>query len=312
MTVIGVNFSLHLNMIQPDFLTKGDTVCILSTARKISMKEVTPAIQLLKSWELKVVLGKTIFLEDHQFAGSDAQRTADFQSMLDDKNIKAIWCARGGYGTVKIIDQLNFTTFLENPKWIIGYSDVTVLHSHLHQIEVQSLHATMPINVSKNTENSLKSLKNSLFGVKMTQNVDFSKRNKFGKTEGILVGGNLSILYSLLGSESSIDTRGKILFIEDLDEYLYHIDRMMIALKRNGYFKNLKGLIVGGMTQMHDNAIPFGKTAEEIILDTIKEYDFPVCFDFPAGHVDDNRALVLGSEVEFKVNEAGTTLKTIN
>jgi muramoyltetrapeptide carboxypeptidase len=166
----------------------------------------------------------------------------------------------------------------------------------------------MPINISKNTENSLKSLKNSLFEAKTAQNAKFSKYNKLGKTQGILVGGNLSILYSLLGSESSMDTKGKILFIEDLDEYLYHIDRMLIALKRNGYFKNLKGLIVGGLSQMHDNAIPFGKTAEEIILDTVAEFDFPVCFDFPAGHLDDNRALILGSEIKLEVSEKGTRL----
>ena len=308
MTEIGVNFSLHLNMIQPEYLQSGDTVAIVSTARKISLEDITPAIQLLKSWNLKVIVGKTISLKDHQFAGSDEQRLSDFQSMLDDKNIKAIWCARGGYGTVRIIDQLDFSTFLKNPKWIIGYSDVTVLHSHLHQLGVKSLHATMPINVSKNTKNSLNSLKNALFGAITTQSAGFSKHNKLGKAKEILVGGNLSMLYSLLGSESSIDTNGKILFIEDLDEYLYHIDRMMIALKRNGYFKNLKGLIVGGMTQMHDNAIPFGKTAEEIISDNLVEYDFPICFDFPAGHLDDNSALVLGSEVELHVSKKGTRL----
>ena len=295
-------------MIKPSYLNKGDTIAIVSTARKISKEEITPAIKLLKSWGLKVVTGKTIALEDHQFAGTDAQRTTDFQLMLDSKNIKAIWCARGGYGTVRIIDKLDFSSFLKNPIWIIGYSDITVLHSYIHNLGVQSLHATMPINVLKNTENSLISLKNVLFGEKESKNFDFSKHNWLGKSEGILVGGNLSILYSLLGSKSNIDIDGKILFIEDLDEYLYHIDRMMLALKRNGYFENLKGLIVGGMTQMHDNTIPFGKTAEDIILDNIREYDFPVCFNFPAGHLDDNTALILGSKVKLEVNENGTIL----
>jgi muramoyltetrapeptide carboxypeptidase len=295
-------------MIKPSYLNKGDTIAIVSTARKISKEEIVPAIKLLKSWGLKVVTGKTIALEDHQFAGTDAQRTADFQLMLDSKNIKAIWCARGGYGTVRIIDKLDFSSFLKNPTWIIGYSDITVLHSHIHNLGVQSLHATMPINVLKNTENSLISLKNVLFGEKETKNIDFSKHNWLGKSEGILVGGNLSILYSLLGSKSNINIDGKILFIEDLDEYLYHIDRMMLALKRNGCFENLKGLIVGGMTQMHDNTIPFGKTAEDIILDNIREYDFPVCFNFPAGHLDDNTALILGSKVKLEVNENGTVL----
>ncbi len=295
-------------MITPHFLQKGDTVAIVSTARKISLDEISHAIEILKSWGLKVVIGKTIGLEHYQFAGTDEERTADFQKMLDAENIKAIWCARGGYGTVRIIDKLDFSNFLKHPKWVIGYSDVTVLHSHLHNIDVKTLHATMPINVQKNTKNSLKSLKNALFGAKTDKNIDYSKSNKLGKSEGILVGGNLSILYSLLGSKSAIDTDGKILFIEDLDEYLYHIDRMLIALKRNGLFENLKGLIVGGMTEMHDNSIPFGKTATEIILENIFEYDFPVCFNFPAGHLDDNTALILGTKIELSVNDDNCNL----
>ena len=299
-------------MIQPNFLKKGDTVGIVSTARKISFEEIQPAIDLLKSWGLNVIIGKTIGLSNYQFAGTDEQRTSDFQNMLDNTTVKAIWCARGGYGTIRIIDSLNFDAFLKHPKWIIGYSDITVLHSHLHQIGVKSIHATMPINVSKNTKRSLKSLKNSLFGSKTDQNTPFVKNNKLGKVNGILVGGNLSILYSLLGSKSSIDTTTKILFIEDLDEYRYHIDRMMIALKRNGYFNNLRGLIVGGMTQMHDNAIPFGKTAEEIILDALTEFDFPICFNYPAGHIDDNMALVLGSEIDLNVSKSRTQLKFIS
>lgn len=312
MTKMGDKFSLFLRMIQPKFLKKGDTVAIVSTARKITSEEIQPAIELLNSWGLKVVLGKTLKLESNQFAGTDKERAADFQNMLDNSEIDAIWCARGGYGTVKIIDLLDFSSFLKNLKWIIGYSDITVLHSHVHNLGVQTLHATMPIDLPKTTENSKNSLKNAVFGVKTDLNTPFSKNNKLGKTKGILIGGNLSILYSLLGSESSIDTKGKILFIEDLDEYLYHIDRMIVALKRNGYFKNLKGLIVGGMTKMHDNAIPYGKTAEEIILEQVKEFDFPVCFNFPAGHVDDNRALLLGSEIALEVNETETILTTIN
>lgn len=295
-------------MITPDFLQKGDTIAIVSTARKISMEDILPAIELLKSWDLKVVIGKTIGLENNQFAGTDEERTTDFQEMLDDKNIKAIWCARGGYGTVRVIDKLNLSGFLKHPKWIIGYSDITVLHSHLHNLGVKTLHATMPINVQKNTKKALKSLKNVLFGSKTSKNVDFSKSNKQGKSEGILVGGNLSILYSLLGSKSAINTNGKILFIEDLDEYLYHIDRMLIALKRNGLFQNLKGLIVGGLTQMHDNSIPFGKTAKEIVLETVSEYDFPVCFDFPAGHIDDNTTLILGGKVKLEVEKDKSTI----
>ena len=295
-------------MITPDSLQEGDTVAIVSTARKISKEDLIPAINLLKSWGLKVLIGNSIDLSENQFAGSDKDRAQDFQSMLDNKIVKAIWCARGGYGTVRIIDSLNFTRFLKNPKWIIGYSDVTVLHSYIHNLGVKSLHATMPINVSKNTKKSIKSLKNTLFGQKIDKKVSFSKKNKLGKGQGKLIGGNLSILYSLLGSKTSINTANNILFIEDLDEYLYHVDRMMIGLKRNGYFDNLKGLIVGDMTRMHDNTIPFGKSAKEIILDAVSEYDFPVCFKFPAGHIDDNSAMILGARVTLEVSAKESVL----
>lgn len=290
-------------MIQPGFLKKNDTVAILSTARKISLKEIQPAITLLKEWELNVAVGETIGLKDNQFAGSDIERANDFQNMLDNPKIKAIWCARGGYGTVRIIDMINFSKFKKYPKWIIGYSDVTVLHNHIHNLGFETLHATMPINVIENTQNALSSLKACLFESVISYEIPSSKENKFGNASGKLVGGNLSILYSLLGSDSTINTQNKILFIEDLDEYLYHIDRMLINLKRNGYFNNLNGLIVGGMTNMHDNSIAFGKNPKEIILDIVSEYNFPVIFDFPAGHIDDNRALILGRECNLNVTE---------
>ena len=215
-------------MIQPSYLQKNDTVAIVSTARKISLEQIQPAIDLLKNWGLKVVVGKTIGFEENQFAGNDQQRTQDFQHLLNNPQIKAIWCARGGYGTVRIIDALDFTKFKKAPKWIIGYSDITVLHSHVHNLGIETLHATMPLNVSKSTEESLFSLKKSLFGECLIYEINSSKKNKTGVASGELLGGNLSILYSLLGSESSINTDGKILFIEDLDEYLYHIDRIMI------------------------------------------------------------------------------------
>lgn len=295
-------------MISSNYLQKNDTVAIISTARKITLQEIEPAIKLLESWEIKVIIGKTIGLEENQFAGSEKERINDFQKMLDNPDIKAIWCARGGYGTVKIIDQLNFTRFKECPKWIIGYSDVTVLHSHIHNFGIETLHATMPINVTNNSKEALISLKNSLFGKVVSYEIDAAKVNKTGIASGELVGGNLSILYSLTGSKSAINTAGKILFLEDLDEYLYHIDRMLMNLKRNDYFTNLKGLIIGGMTDMRDNTIPFGKTAKEIILDIISEYNFPVAFNFPAGHISDNRTLVLGRKVTLDVNKNTTKL----
>lgn len=295
-------------MIQPTYLQKNDTVAIVSTARKISLEEIQPAIVLLQNWELKVVLGETIGLEENQFAGTDLQRTSDFQQLLDNPKVKAIWCARGGYGTVRIVDALDFTAFKKHPKWIVGYSDITVLHNHIHNFGIETLHATMPLDVVKSTKESLTSLKNSLFGKYLNYEIYSSEENKTGVASGELVGGNLSILYSLLGSESSLNTDGKILFIEDLDEYLYHIDRMLMNLKRNGYFTNLKGLIVGGMTNMHDNAIPFGKNAKEIILDIVSTNHFPVVFDFPAGHLIDNNALTFGKKVMMEVDEKKTKL----
>ncbi|MFD0862858.1 LD-carboxypeptidase [Sungkyunkwania multivorans] len=293
----------------PTYLRTKDTVGIISTARKISMEEITPAIHLLNSWELTYKIGQSIGVEDHQYAGSDKERAIDLQRMLDDPEVKAIWCARGGYGTVRILDLINFSKFLEQPKWIIGYSDITVLHSHLQNFGVETLHATMPINVGKNTKEAIQSLKKALFGREFKIEIPPSELNRPGTCEGVLVGGNLSILYSLLGSPSAIDTKGKILFIEDLDEYLYHTDRMMMNLKRNGYLDQLAGLVVGGFTDMKDNTIPFGKNAHQIILDAVKEFGYPVCFNFPAGHLDDNRALRFGKKYMLKVKENRVVLK---
>lgn len=291
-----------MKLIQAPYLKKGDKIAILAPARKISKEEIEPAIAILKSWGLQVVLGKNLFKADHQFSGTDEQRAADLQVMLDDTSIKAIISARGGYGTLRIIDKINFSKFKKHPKWVIGYSDITVLHSHIHTIGIETIHATMPINFTKNKE-ATETLRKVLFGEKTSYEMNAHPLNRKGEATAELVGGNLSLLYALTGSTSDIDTKGKILFIEDLDEYLYHIDRMMLNLKRSGKLKHLKGLIVGGMTEMKDNAIPFGKTAEEIILDAVKEYKYPVCFNFPAGHVDRNLALVLGRKVKLSVGQ---------
>ena len=295
-------------MIVPEKLNIGDKIGIISSARKITIEELNPAIKTLESWGLKVVLGINLFQEDDQFSGTVEQRTTDLQNMINDNSIKAIFCARGGYGTVQIIDNIDFTNLKKNSKWIVGYSDVTVLHSHLNNLGIASLHATMPINFESNTKESLSSLKNSLFGNLNSIECKAHSLNKFGKIEGDIVGGNLSILYSLLGSQSDIDTSGEILFIEDLDEYVYHIDRMMMNLKRNGMLRELKGLIVGGMSDMNDNSIPFGKTAEQIILEYTKDYDFPICFGFPAGHLSDNRCLMLGKNSVLEISKVGVSL----
>lgn len=291
-------------MIAPKSLKKGDLIAVVSTARKVSKEELAPAIKMIEEWGLKVVLGKTIGVEENQFAGNDALRANDLQEMLDNPEIKAIWCAKGGYGTVRIIDKLNFSSFKKQPKWIIGYSDITVLHSHIHTFGIETLHAQTLLGLEKKSEETAKSIQNVLFGKDylISYSMDsLQEYNRSGFARGELVGGNLSILYSLCGSNSAIKTNGKILFIEDLDEYLYHIDRMMMNLKRNGMFDNLAGLIIGGMTEMNDNAIPYGKSTAEIIFDTVREYNYPVCFEFPSGHIEDNRALIMGREAELNV-----------
>jgi muramoyltetrapeptide carboxypeptidase len=289
-------------MKKPENLKKGDSILILATARK-HLSSLEPTFNLLKTWGLEVKLGKTIGQEFNQLSGEDALRTKDFQEAINNPNIKAIWCVRGGYGTVKIIDKLDFSALLQNPKWIIGYSDVTVLHSHLHNLGLETLHATMPINIAKNSEEAKETLRKALFGEQLSYQIPTDSLSINGKAKGKLIGGNLSIIYSLMGSNSSMETDGKILFLEDLDEYLYHIDRMMMNLKRSGYLKNLKGIIVGGMTSMKDNEIPWGKDAYQIILEHTQELKIPVVFNFPAGHIPDNRALIMGRNIILKVDK---------
>jgi muramoyltetrapeptide carboxypeptidase len=289
-------------MIIPPYLKKGDTVAIVATARKNIEDNLQPAISWLKNWGLEVVIGKTIGLDKNQLAGTDEERAADFQTQLDNPNIKAIWCVRGGYGTVRMIDLLDFTKFKQNPKWIVGFSDVTVLHSHLNNLGFASIHGIMPVS-SKATEEAKESLRKALFGEPLEYSVPCDTMNRYGKAKGELVGGNLSILFSLLGSPSAVNCDDKILFIEDLDEYLYHIDRMMMNLKRNGCLESLKGIIVGGMTKMHDNEIPWGMNALEIIDDVTKKYNIPIIYNFPAGHMADNHALILGKQVTLEAND---------
>lgn len=286
----------------PEYLKKGDTVIIVATARKILKNELEPAIKELKSWGLKVELSKNIYKSENQFAGSDKNRADDLQNAINHKKAKAIIVARGGYGTIRIMDKVNFKPLKKLPKWIVGYSDITALHSCLHNLGLQSLHATMPINFFKNKE-ALQSLKVALFGNKLSYKIKPVALNRPGKASGQVIGGNLSLLYALSGCKEDLKTKNKILFIEDLDEYLYHIDRMMMQLKRSGKLKNLKALIVGGMTDMKDNKIPFGKTAEQIILEAVSEYKYPVCFNFPAGHIDRNLAIVFGKEASINITK---------
>jgi muramoyltetrapeptide carboxypeptidase len=286
----------------PAYLNTGDKIGIVSTARKISEHEIQIAVNVLEKWGLKPILGKHLFAEDHQYAGADVDRTADLQDMLDDSDIKAILCARGGYGTCRIVDGLSFGKFAESPKWLVGYSDITVLHSHMHRhLDMETIHGPMAINFSD--ERDLGVLKGALFGEHLSYDFSAHPLNREGSAKGRLVGGNLSILYSQRSTPSDIETAGKILFIEDLDEYLYHVDRMMMNLKRSGYLSELAGLVVGGLTGMNDNKIPFGKTAEEIVKEAVSAYSYPVCFGFPAGHLDVNNALIMGRTVALSVGK---------
>jgi muramoyltetrapeptide carboxypeptidase len=307
-SLLSITMQAQTSMITPPYLQKGDTVAILATARKHIVKSMQPTIDLLESWGLTVVIGKSIGLEENQLAGNDEQRAADLQEQLDNPNIKAIWCARGGYGTVRVVDLVDFTQFKKSPKWLVGFSDVTVLHNHLNTMGYKSIHGIMPISLAKASKEAIESLRLSLFGQPLQYAIDPHPMNRLGKASGELVGGNLSILYSLLGSPSAIDCKDKILYIEDLDEYLYHIDRMMMNLKRNGCLESLKGIIVGSMTDMKDNDIPWGKNALEIVQDVTKQYNIPVIFNFPAGHIHDNRALILGNNVTIEVTENCSTV----
>lgn len=306
--------SLHdHNPKYPAALQPGDTIAIVCTARKISEAELEPAVKLLQTWGYKVKLGSTIGLGADQFGGMDIQRTEDMQAQLDDPTVKAILCARGGYGTVRMLDGLDFTKFTEQPKWLIGYSDVTVLHAHINQnFGLPTLHATMPVNFATNAPTALKSLQQVLKGERPEYKFLTHELNRVGEAEGVLVGGNLSVLYSISGSVSDIDTDGKVLFLEDLDEYLYHIDRMMMQMKRSGKLAKLAGLVIGGMSDMNDNAIPFGRTAEQIIKEHVAEYNYPVAFGLPAGHMADNRALIMGAAVKLTVSESGNQLSFLS
>ena len=297
-------------MISPPFLKPGDKIAIVAPARKISAAEVDLAIKTFQQWGLKVVNGQHLFGEENQFSGSDEERTSDFQAMLDDIEIKAIVCARGGYGTVRIIDKLNFNFFEQHPKWVVGYSDITVLHSHIQtQFGIETIHAIMPINFpDEGADYSIESLRKALFGEVLEYKNTSNILNVCGNTAGKLCGGNLSIIYALNGTPSDLQTDDKILFIEDVDEYLYHLDRIMMNLKRSGKLDKIKGLIVGGLTKMNDNAVGFGKQAEEIIAGYVSDKGIPVCFDFPAGHCAKNSALILGREVSLSVDNKGVSL----
>ena len=283
----------------PNYLKVGDKVALIATAKRIEIGELDGAIREIESWGLQVVPGPNLYSIHNQFSGSDAQRTKDIQWAIDDPEIDAVVFARGGYGTARILDDIDWEGFKVNPKWLCGFSDLTALHAHVfHNFQIETLHSSMPIFFQDGVTNEgSESLRKMLFGQTLSIQWDGHKLNRKGDAEAPLVGGNLSVICSIMGSESSMDYSGKILFIEDLCENLYHVDRMMVQLKRAGMLSNLKGLIVGQFTEMDDNEISFGKDANEIILDAVKEHKYPVTFDAPIGHVKRNMSIRHGAVV---------------
>ncbi|RZK62444.1 MAG: LD-carboxypeptidase [Hymenobacter sp.] len=295
--------------IAPPFLQAGQRVALVSTARKVSLAEIQFAHQTLTSWGLAVVLGESIGAASHQFAGDDVLRRRDLQHQLDDPSIRAIFCARGGYGTGRLVDALSFSQFAESPKWIAGFSDITVLNCHLLRLGYQSIHGVMPFAFGQpGGELALSSLRGALFGEPTIYEAIVHDLNRPGTATGQLVGGNLSLLHTLTGTGSQVDFAGRILFLEDLDEYLYHIDRMLLHLHRSGQLAGLAGLVVGHFSQMRDNAVAFGQNAEEIINHYAQLYHFPVGYNFPVGHEADNRALIVGRPATLVVGPGGSTL----
>ncbi|WP_293302476.1 LD-carboxypeptidase [Pedobacter sp. UBA4863] len=294
---------------QPPYLKKGDKIAIVCPAKKLP-KPIDKGIEILQSWGLEVVLGETVTASHHQFSGTDELRTKDIQQFLDDTSVKAIIAARGGYGTIRIIDELDFTAFNENPKWLIGFSDITVLLSHVFaEFKTQSIHGQMPYTFEESTPEALESLRKALFGENDTYMYDNKLVGREGKTEGVLVGGNLTLLLAVEGSVSEMDFDDKILFMEDVGEHEYSIDRMMRTLKRKGKLTNLKGLLVGAFNEIGEESIYFGQTPEEVIWELVKEYEYPVAFHFPSGHIADNRAMILGKTVSLTVTNNHVELK---
>lgn len=304
----------------PPYLVAGDTIGITCPAGYITQAEIEPAVIQMKSWGYNVVIGKTVGARDFTFGGTDQERLDDLQRMLDDPQIKAIMCARGGYGAVRIIDQLNFSAYRSSPKWLIGFSDITILHCHINSnYRVATIHSKMcnsfpsdwakaePIQID-----TINSIANALKGEKMKYNAPYNKDNRFGSGQGELIGGNLRCIENLAGSDSEIETDDKILFVEDTGEYLYSIDRMFFNLKRSGKLAKLRGLIIGGFkVKTDDEGDDFGRTLIDIVLEKVKGYDYPVCFDFPVGHQRANFALKCGAQHWLDVRPAGTRLEEI-
>jgi len=297
----------------PPYLQKGDTIGLVCPAGYMTLEKAQTCINTLIDWGYNVKIGKTVGGESKTyFSDTDEERLSDFQQMLDDDDVKAVLCARGGYGMGRIIDNIDFKKFKKHPKWIVGYSDITILHSHLYtNYYISSMHAPMAgaFNDGGFNNEFVLSLKNALEGRKVKYQCPVHEFNKKGEAVGELVGGNLALLAHLVGTDSDLKTRGRILFIEDVGEYFYNVDRMMYQLKRSGKLSKLAGLIIGGFTESKDTDRPFGKKAFEIIRDIVKEYNYPVCYDFPVSHSDRNYALKIGVGYKLKITKAKVLLE---
>lgn len=307
-----------VNCVLPDFLTLGDRIGVVSPAGYITMEDVEPAIRKIEEWGFVVTIGNSIGKRDYTFGGTDQERAADFQKMLDDDTVKAILCARGGYGVVRILDQLDFKKFIQKPKWIIGFSDVTYLHNHINRnFRIATLHSKMCNSFPKDwgrasevQKQSIESIGNGLKGIKNEYKIAWNKNNKSGIAEGELVGGNLSIIENAAGTVSDLNTVNKILFLEDADEYLYSIDRMLWNLKRTGKLDHLKALIIGGFKIKEDDpGEEFCRSIEEIVLEKVNDFSYPVCFDFPVGHQKNNLAVICGRSYKLSVNNGRVTFE---
>lgn len=284
-------------------------IALVAPARKVVPQEVEFAVNWLKANGMEPVYDDRLFATDHIFAGTDDFRAGVIQEYLDRPDIDALWMARGGYGGIRIIDRIDFSTCASPPKLLIGFSDVTVFHGLMQRMGRISLHASMPYCLENKTPEAMQSLLDALQGKALHYEWPAHSLNRPGTAEGLLVGGNLSVLYGMMGSRSFPETAGRILFLEEVDEYLYHIERMLIGLKRAEKLENLKALVVGGLTEIHDNEDPFGKTVEQLFRDVVEEYDYPVCFGLPAGHQPDNRTLRLGAPAALTVaSDAPCTL----
>lgn len=295
----------------PPYLRKGDTIGIVCPSGYMPADKAQTCIKVLQEWGYQVKIGKTLGNQFHYFSGRDEERLEDLQQMLDDTDVKAILCGRGGYGMSRIIDLLDFKSFNKNPKWVIGYSDITLLHAHLYtQLKTASLHSPMAaaFNDGEYENQYIQSLRKILKGGSYKYRSVAHPLNQFGNASGELVGGNLSLLAHMIGSRSAFNFNKKILFIEDIGEYIYNVDRMMIQLERSGALQNLAGLIIGGFTDMKDTVIPFGASITEVIHERVKKYNYPVCFDFPVSHSRENYPLKVGVQHELKVGKGGAIL----